>query len=115
MINHWDPSTFFASATSLQTRKFKMRTSYISYRTASLALVVGLAACSTTQPLPYSGIASSSKMQLNQRDATGRVPYEYKTETNWGKYSAFIVDPVVVYRGSDSQFEKISEEDKSSL
>jgi len=54
-------------------------------------------------------------MRMNQRDTTGRMPYEYKADTNWARYTAFIIDPVDVYGGADSQFEKISEEDKENL
>jgi len=87
----------------------------IPHRTAALALCVALAACSTLQPVPYAGVASSSKLRVNQRDTTGRMPYEYKADINWAKYSAAIVDPVVIYNGADNQFEKISEEDKENL
>jgi len=87
----------------------------IPHRTAALALCVALAACSTLQPVPYAGVASSSKLRVNQRDTTGRMPYEYKADINWAKYSAAIVDPVVIYNGADNQFEKISEEDKETL
>jgi hypothetical protein len=92
-----------------------MLTSNTSYRTATLALCVVLGACSTLQPLPYTGVAAASKMRANPRDASGRMPYEYKAEINWSKYTSFTVDPVVVYSGSDNHFEKISEEDKASL
>jgi hypothetical protein len=92
-----------------------MQISTISYRTATLALCVALAACSTLQPVPYSGVASSSQLLVNQRDTTGRMPYEYKADVNWAKYSAAIVDPVVIYNGADNQFEKISAEDKENL
>ena len=87
----------------------------IPYRAAGLALSVALAACSTLQPVPYSGVASSSKLRVNQRDTTGRMPYEYKADIHWARYSAFIMDPVVIYNGADNQFEKISEEDKDEL
>jgi hypothetical protein len=54
-------------------------------------------------------------MRVNQRDTTGRMPYEYKADINWAKYTAVIVDPVVVYNGTDNHFEKISDEDKENL
>jgi len=92
-----------------------MRISNVPYRTATLALCAALAACSTLQPVPYAGVASSSKLRVNQRDTTGRMPYEYKVNINWAKYTAVIVDPVVIYNGNDDQFEKISEEDKENL
>lgn len=34
---------------------------------------------------------------------------------DWQAYSNVMVDPVVIYRGKDHQFEKISEEDKKEL
>lgn len=86
------------------------------YRVASLAAIcVALAACSTTKPLPYSGLASSPKLQANELDRDGHVPYEYKSDTDWSRYAAFIVDPVVIYRGTDNQFEDISDQDKKYL
>lgn len=86
-----------------------------SFRTASLALCIVLAACSTLQPVPYTALASSSQMRPSQRDSTGRVPYEYKADIEWKKYTAAIVDPVVIYRGTDGQFEDISEDKKAAL
>lgn len=94
-----------------------MRPSFLSFATASLALVcAALTACSTIQPLPYSGIDASSQLRPNSRDPSGRMPYEYRRETTqWEKYSAFTMDPVEIYRGADSQFEDISEDDKAFL
>jgi hypothetical protein len=54
-------------------------------------------------------------MSTNQRDTSGRMPYQYKAENNWSRYRAFMMDPVAVYDGADSQFEEISEEDKEEL
>lgn len=92
-----------------------MRTSIIPFRAATLALCVALGACSTLQPVPYAGVASSSKLRINQRDTTGRMPYEYKADVSWARYSAFIIDPVVIYNGADNHFEKIADEDKENL
>jgi len=92
-----------------------MRISNVPHRASALALCVVLGACSTLQPVPYAGVASSSKLRVNQRDTTGRMPYEYKADIDWAKYTAAIVDPVVIYDGADNQFEKISEEDKENL
>jgi len=94
-----------------------MRPSFLSFATASLALVCAtLTACSTLQPLPYSGVASSSQMRPTPHDTSGRMPYEYRPETTrWERYSAFTMDPVEIYRGADSQFEDISDDDKAFL
>ena len=54
-------------------------------------------------------------MQVNNLDRDGQVPYEYKSDINWSRYTAFIVDPVVIYRGTDNQFEDISDADRKYL
>jgi len=92
-----------------------MHISKIPSQTFIVALCAVVAACSTLQPVPYSGVASSSKLRLNTRDTTGRMPYEYKADVNWAKYTALIIDPVAIYNGADNQFEKISEQDKQQL
>ena len=86
-----------------------------SIRVAALAACVALTACASTQPVPYSGIASSSQMRATTHDETGRIPYEYKSAADLRAYSRFTVDPVIVYAGADNQFEDISEQDKNEL
>ena len=86
-----------------------------SIRVAALAACVALTACASTQPVPYSGIASSSQMRASAHDGMGRIPYEYKSAADLRAYSRFTVDPVVVYAGADNQFEDISEQDKNEL
>jgi hypothetical protein len=80
-----------------------------------LGTCVALNGCASTHPTPYSGIASSSRLQPNNNDKSGRVPYSYSTAVDWGKYSSVIVEPVTIYRGDDNQFQKVSEEDKRVL
>jgi hypothetical protein len=108
----WDRTTVLHDSENLE---IQMRISNTLYRAAALALCVALAACSTLQPVPYAGVASSSKLRMNQSDTAGRMPYEYKAEINWSKYAAVIIDPVVIYEGSDNQFEKVSAENKTHL
>ena len=86
-----------------------------SLRIATLAACAALTACAGTQPVPYSGIASSGQMRARAHDETGHIPYEYKSVADLRTYSKFTVDPVVVYRGADNQFEDVSEQDKSEL
>ena len=86
-----------------------------STRLATLVACAALAACASTQPVPYSGIASSSRLQPRTHDETGHIPYEYKSGADLQAYSKFSVDPVVVYRGADGQFDDISEQDKNEL
>jgi hypothetical protein len=82
---------------------------------ACLATCLALAACAGTQPIPYSGIASSTQLRPSQHDDSGRIPFEYKTQVDWRRYSGFVLDPVAIYRGSDGQFDDISEDDKAFL
>jgi len=79
-------------------------------------LCLGLVGCATTKPVAYAGLASSSQLQPNQTDKSGRIPYEYSaSEVDWRKYSSVVIDPVSIYNGLDSQFEKVSEADKREL
>jgi hypothetical protein len=80
-----------------------------------LPLCLTLAACSTTQPIPYAGVAASPQMRPTQGEAAEHMPYEYKTTVNWEKYTAVMVEPVEIYHGDDGQFEGVSEEDKAYL
>ena len=84
-------------------------------RVATLAACAALAACASTQPVPYSGIASSSQMRASAHDEAGHIPYEYKSAADLRVYSKFTVDPVVVYAGADNQFEDVSERDRNEL
>jgi hypothetical protein len=86
-----------------------------TFRVATVAACAALTACASTQPVPYSGIASSGQMRASAHDDTGHIPYEYKSAANLRTYTKYTLDPVVVYGGADSQFEDISEQDKNEL
>jgi len=86
-----------------------------SLRVATLVACAALTACASTQPVPYSGIASSGQMRPSAHDETGHIPYEYKSAADLRTYSKFSVEPVVVYRSADNQFEDLSEQDKNEL
>jgi hypothetical protein len=76
---------------------------------------LALAGCAGTRPIPYSGIASSSQLSPNQGKNAKRIPYSYSTSVDWRSYKNVIVDPVQIYAGPDSQFEKVSDDDKTAL
>ncbi|CAE6850410.1 hypothetical protein R70006_07534 [Paraburkholderia domus] len=78
-------------------------------------ICTALIGCSSVKPVAYSGIASSSSLQPNQQDESGRVPYRLSTQADWRKYGRLIVDPVVVYRGADNQFGSMQDKDKATL
>jgi len=87
-----------------------------SKSTASLLFLgIALSGCASTRPVAYSGIASSPQLQANPRDNSDHVPYSYSTHVDWRPYTRVIVSPVVVYRGTDNQFGRTSEEDKDRL
>ncbi len=86
-----------------------------SLRITTLAACAALTACASTQPVPYSGIASSGQMRASTHDETGHIPYEFKSAASLRTYSNYTVEPVVVYGGADNQFEDVSEQDKKEL
>jgi hypothetical protein len=75
-----------------------------------------LAGCSTTRPVDYQRLTSTSQLVPNPQGNHGHVPFLYSAaETDWHKYHAVIVDPVTVYSGPDEQFGKTSDADKAVL
>jgi hypothetical protein len=86
-----------------------------SLQVASLVACAAMTACASTQPKPYAGIVSTAKLQSNPHDDTGHIPYEFRSGADLRKYNAFKLDPVVIYAGSDGQFEDVSERDKAEL
>ncbi|ELX12540.1 hypothetical protein Jab_1c11540 [Janthinobacterium sp. HH01] len=80
-----------------------------------LALGGAIAGCASTQPVAYGGLASAAQLRPNADDKSGRIPYSYSTAVTLRDYSSIIIDPVLVYRGQDSQFEEVSDEQKDML
>ena len=89
------------------------RSLFLGLSIVSSAIV--LTGCASTKPRAYADLASASQLRPNSQDRSGRVPYNYSTRVDWRKYTEVIVAPVAIYRGSDSQFEKVSEQDKDIL
>jgi len=92
-----------------------MKVSSMGYQVVVVAACVALAACAGTHPVRYTELESSTQLQPNANDSSGRVPYNYSSGANWRKYSNAIVEPVVVYSGADNQFENVSEDQKQEL
>lgn len=92
-----------------------MRTSSSAQQLAGLAVCMAMAACASTRPIPYSDLESSPQLKPNPHNESGRVPYDYSAGADWRRYSSVIIEPVAIYRGSDNQFEKVSEQDKDLL
>lgn len=82
---------------------------------AVAVVIFVLGGCGTPDPTRYSGLQSSSQLQPNSRDETGRIPYRYTTQTDWRSYSRIMIEPVEIYRGPDQQFGDMSEADKQAL
>jgi hypothetical protein len=75
-----------------------------------------LAGCSATHPVDYQNLSSTSQLVPNSQDNHGHVPFLYSAaDTDWHKYHAVILDPVIVYNGPDQQFGKTSDADKAAL
>ncbi|MEZ2127695.1 MULTISPECIES: DUF3313 domain-containing protein [unclassified Sinorhizobium] len=74
-----------------------------------------IAGCTTADPVAYAGLASATQLKPNTEDKSGRTPYRYNVPTDWKQYNKIIVEPVVLYRGADNQFVKMSETDKAAL
>lgn len=86
-----------------------------SYPLAALISLGLLTGCASTQPVPYTGVTSSSQMKPDTQDESGHIAFSYNTPVDWNKYSRAIVDPVVIYQGSDAQFDDVSPEQKQQL
>jgi hypothetical protein len=80
----------------------------------ALTMCVALVGCATTQPVPYAGLQSSAQLQPNSHD-TGNTPFRLARSVEWSRYSKLMLDPVVVYVGTDQQFEDVSEPEKKEL
>jgi hypothetical protein len=78
-------------------------------------LCLGASACSSVEPIAYSGLPSSAHLQPNRQEDAKRIPFRYATATDWRAYNRIIIDPVAIYRGADHQFADMAETDKTSL
>jgi len=69
-----------------------------------------------THPVAYKELASSTELKANAQDKRGHLPYQYTAaDCDWSRYHSVLLDPVVIYRGADQQFGKLSENDKAEL
>ncbi|WP_184557762.1 DUF3313 domain-containing protein [Xanthomonas arboricola] len=85
-------------------------------RCCTLAVAgISLIGCSSTRPLPYSQLPSSSYLRPHDGSRGDRMPYAYHSNVDWTRYRAAIVEPVAIYRGPDAQFEEVPEQDKRML
>ncbi len=80
----------------------------------ALAAVALLAGCAGPQPVPYRGLSSASYLKPNT-GGPPKIPYAYTTQVDWQHYSKVIIDPVVIYQGSDNTFEKVSSAEQTDL
>ncbi|MEE8729992.1 MAG: DUF3313 domain-containing protein [Rahnella inusitata] len=85
------------------------------YSLAALISLAFLTGCASTQPVPYTGVTSSSQMKPDTQDESGHIAYSFSAPTDWNKYSRALLDPVVIYQGADAQFDDVSPEQKQAL
>ncbi|CAD0363803.1 DUF3313 domain-containing protein [Xanthomonas hortorum] len=87
-----------------------------SVRCCALVMVsVTLIGCASTRPMPYSQLPSASYLRPHDGSRGDRMPYSYKSEVDWTRYRAALIEPVSIYRGPDAQFEDVAEQDKRML
>jgi hypothetical protein len=84
-------------------------------RLAMLTVTLSMAGCAGTSPSLYSNIDSSARLAPNTDDDSGRVPYIYKANVHWSKYSAVILEPITVYQAPDNQFGDLTQADRQTL
>lgn len=76
---------------------------------------LALSACAGVQPIPYSGVSSSAQLRQNHDEDSAKVPYKYTAAAVWSRYTQVLLDPVVVYQGSDNQFGDLKADDRALL
>jgi len=85
------------------------------FQAGIVVMAMGLQACAGTQPVPYSGISSSPRLQPNAQNDAGHMPYFYSARPAWREYSRVIIEPVVIYHGADNQFGDVTTEQQQEL
>ncbi len=80
-----------------------------------LGLCFWLAGCGSIDPVPYRDIPSAPYLRADPADETGNTPYRYAENVDWSVYRNMIIDPVEVYKGTDSQFDEMTSQDKAEL
>ncbi|KAF1004077.1 MAG: hypothetical protein GAK28_04241 [Luteibacter sp.] len=79
----------------------------------SIALIGG---CPASQPKPYQQLDSSHYLRPGDDGGHGHKPYAYNDpDVDWKRYDSIVIDPVMIYRGDDAQFDKVSDADKQEL
>lgn len=68
-----------------------------------------------TRPVAYTRLESASLLRPNEDAKHGHEPLTYQADVDWRRYRNVIVDPVVIYRGDDAQFVKVTEQEKETL
>jgi hypothetical protein len=89
----------------------------LPYAVLLLCLAIGmmLAGCGGSEPVRYSGVATTTDLAPNDRDDAEPVPYRTVAPVDFRAYEKAILDPIVIYRGPDRQFGDLSEKDKMAL
>jgi hypothetical protein len=81
----------------------------------AFGFALALSGCSGPEPVRYSAVATHTYLAPNTGGDSGTVPYRYDPPVDWRSFDKAIIDPVVVYRGSDQQFGALSDGDKQAL
>lgn len=84
-------------------------------RSLIITAVIAAAGCSSTSPVKYSGLETTTRMTPNTADDSKYIPFRYTAPADWNKYRNIIIDPVEIYGGSDAQFNDLPEEERRQL
>jgi hypothetical protein len=86
----------------------------VSAPTVTLLATLQLASgCSTSEPKPFTDLASATDLHQSTGD---KREYVYKSNVlDLSAYKSFFVQPVVIYHGTDAQFGGMSTEDRKIL
>lgn len=91
---------------------------YLTKRLSRMVILIATitaAACSSTSPVKYSGIAATSRMTPNTAEDSDRIPFRYAAPVDWSKYHIITIEPVEIYGGSDAQFNNVPKGDRRNL
>lgn len=84
-------------------------------RIITILMAAILSGCASPNPVMYKEIPSAPYLRQNTSDDAMKTPYLYASHTSIQGYDNIIIDPIEIYKGRDSQFGKMTEEDKTSL
>jgi hypothetical protein len=69
-----------------------------------IGVSVGLSGCAGHPSIPYQELATAHQLQTSDQVESGRTPLQYTPSIDWRIFKKIIVEPVIIYTGSDNNF-----------